>query len=328
MLMRALAGVVTMLAAIAPAAAHAPDPHRLPLGDALLSAEPERGHIWACRIDPDAGGADRDGPWIDAAAGTFDITRKPAVAGRVAWTPRFTILVRGDLRLFETNDLPSHPTGTFPIPASDPIYLYDRNPNRIRAQRMSLALPATPQPLARPQCAPGAVGILLTGAVLFSALDGPGRDAVAHEAQDGCQGHPQQGGVYHYHSVTPCLDVRRLPDGHSGLVGYALDGFGIFGRTGSGGQELGSEDLDACHGHVHAIPWDGRMVVMYHYHATLDFPYTVGCMRGAVDRETVRMVSGPPPSRGFGAAPPPPGGGRGGADLGLDLLLPGPPPQP
>ncbi|MGZ3305003.1 MAG: YHYH protein [Asticcacaulis sp.] len=146
------------------------------------------------------------------------------------------------------------------------------------------------------------MGILLSGAVLFNALDAPGRDAVAHETQDACQGHPQPSGVYHYHSVSTCVDDKRLSDGHSALVGYAIDGYGIFGRYGEGGKLLTSKDLDACHGHVHAIPWDGKMVVMYHYHATWDFPYTVGCMHGAYDMSVMRKISG------VGNGPPGDGG--------------------
>ena len=33
-------------------------------------------------------------------------------------------------------------------------------------------------------------------------------------------------------------------------MGYAIDGFGIFGRYGDGGKALTSADLDECHGHV------------------------------------------------------------------------------
>jgi hypothetical protein len=250
----------------------------------------------------------RDGPWIDTLKGTFDITRKTMVTGQATWAPHFAMQLRGDSRIFSTNDLPPHPTGVFPIRRSDPAFQYDPNPNAITAQTMTVSLPANPTLGSQPQCAPGAVGILLTGVVLFSALDGPGRDAVAHEVQDGCHGHPQPGGVYHYHSLTPCLEDKRLPDGHSALVGYALDGFGIFGQFDAGGRALSSSDLDECHGHTHVIPWDGKRVVMYHYHATNDYPYSVGCMRGAVQRENLRTLSGPPPSW-WGAGPPGPPGG-------------------
>jgi YHYH protein len=139
---------------------------------------------------------------------------------------------------------------------------------------------------------------------LFNALDAPGRDAVAHETQDRCQGHPQRSGVYHYHSLTSCIDDKPGPSGHSPLVGYALDGFGIFGNY-HDGKRLVSADLDPCHGHTHEIDWDGKTVAMFHYHATPDFPYTVGCMRGAYKMSDVRMISGPPPTGRPGGAGPP-----------------------
>ena len=302
------------LLAAPPARAHdaAPpgvDLTRLPIGDGKLSEAPKVGYIWPCRIMPGAGGAFRDGPWIKA-DGTYDFTRKAVVDGEVSWPHRYSVSLRGDRRLFSSNDLPDHPTGTFPIAAADDAFQYDRNPNSIRAQDFDFDLAANPALAAQPTCTPGAVGILITSSVLFNALDAPGRDAVAHETQDGCQGHPQPSGVYHYHSVTTCLDDKRLADGHSGLVGYALDGFGIFGRFGEKGVPLASGDLDACHGHQHLIPWDGKLVSMYHYHATWDFPYTVGCLRGAWSQADMMKISGgPPPGRGGpgGLGGPPPG---------------------
>ena len=74
-----------------------------------------------------------------------------------------------------------------------------------------------------------------------------------------------------------------MPDegtGHSPLVGYALDGFGIYGHRGEDGEVVTNEDLDECHGHTHEIEWDGQTVEMYHYHATWEFPYVVGCFHG------------------------------------------------
>lgn len=315
---RLMAAALTLVA-LSPASALAHDPApagvdltRLPIGDGKLSTAPKVGYIWACRINPGAGGAFRDGPWIRG-DGTYDFTKKAVVDGEVTWPHSYTVSRVGERRLFKTNDLPNHPTGTFPIAAGDDAYQWDRNPNSIRAQDFDLDLAAEPALADQPSCTPGAVGILITGAVLFNALDAPGRDAVAHETQDPCQGHPQPTGVYHYHSITTCLDDKRLADGHSGLVGYALDGFGIFGRFGENGAALKSADLDECHGHTHAIPWDGRMVRMYHYHATWDFPYTIGCLRGRWSQADMMKISGgPPPGRGGRGGPPggpPPGRG-------------------
>lgn len=307
-------GLLAAIAFVLPqfAAAHDPPPtppgidlRRLPLGDGRLSNAPRVGHIWPCRTDPNAGGAFRDGPWING-DGTYDFTAKAVVDGAVSWPSRYRIRREGDRRVFSANDLPNHPTGVFPIAADDDAYRYDRNPNSIREQDFGFSLAALPELAAQPSCAPGAVGILSSGVVLFNALDAPGRDAVAHETQDGCQGHPQRSGVYHYHSLTTCLEDRPAPGQHSALLGYALDGFGIFDRFGEGGRPLTSADLDECHGHSHAIDWDGARRVLYHYHATWDFPYTIGCLRGTWRMADMRLISGGPGGEG------PPDGGPGG----------------
>lgn len=275
--------------------AHAHDLTRLPLGDNLKSTAPEKGKLWPCLIDPAAGGAFKDGAWINKTTGTFDKTAKPIVLGDVAWPHQFSVSVVNQRRLFISNGLPDHGTGVFPIGFETEAYKIDRNPNWIKTQTINFTLPAKPQLAPRTSCAPGAVGILLSGVSLFSALDAPGRDAVAHEVQDKCDGHPQETGVYHYHSASPCLPDKRETDGRSSLIGYAIDGFGIYGSYAVAGKKLESKDLDECHGISSEVMWDGKRVAMYHYVATDDFPYTVGCIRGVFERATVETISGPRP---------------------------------
>jgi YHYH protein len=274
---------------------HAHDLKHLPLGDNLKSAAPEKGKLWPCRIEEGAGGAHRDGPWINFANGTFDKTAKTTVPGNVNWPHRFSVSVQGEARVFTGNSLPEYGTGIYPIPENSLAFQYDRNPNAIQEQVLQFSIPANPK-LSEAHCAPGAVGILLSGTPLFSAIDAPGRDAVAHEVQDACDGHPQISGLYHYHNVSACVADPHKINEHSALVGYAIDGFGIYGNAGEGGQELTNEMLDECHGHVGKITWDGKRTTMYHYHATPQFPYSIGCLRGTFDSKTVQILSGPPPS--------------------------------
>jgi hypothetical protein len=266
------------------------DRTQLPLGDGLVSTSPKAGYVFSCQTTFNGNGASTVGPWINTSASTYNFTAKTVVAGSVAWpTAAYTIALNptGTLRNVSTNDLPNHNTGTFPIAATDPAHAYDQNPNHIASQTVIYSLPANPT-MGTQTCLPmGVIGITLTGSVLYNALDALGRDAVAHEEQDLCQGHPDQSSEYHYHSLTNCL-----PDpgaGHSNLLGYALDGFGIYGVRGENGQVLTNADLDACHGHTHAILWDGQMVVMYHYHATYEYPYTVGCFQGAAAKAQVLL---------------------------------------
>jgi hypothetical protein len=320
--------VTALVWAIASTSGHAHDPTALPLGDGKLSQSPKVGWIWACHINPQAGGAQRVGPWINLAKGTYDLTAKAVVPGQVSWPSQFKLSIQNEQRVFSGNDLPNHATGTFPVPTNSDAYRYDRNPNSIQAQAMQVALPLWPTLAAQPTCVPGAIGFLLSGAVLFNALDAPGRDAVAHETQDACQGHPQESGVYHYHSLSTCVADKREPTGHSALVGYLLDGFGIYGPYGEKGQALASQDLDECHGHTHSIMWEGKLVTMYHYHATADFPYTAGCLRGSYKQADVATISGPRPQRGMqGPGGRPPEGGAGGPPGGAPPGPGGPPPD-
>lgn len=253
------------------------DLKHLPIGDGQISARPEVGAVWSCRTRFGRGGAHASGNWIQA-DGTYNLTAKPTVDGVVFWSSQFKMTLQNDVRVLISNRLPKDPTGQFPISPDDDAYAYDHNPNSITAKAYKIKLPATPQ-VAEASCLPlGAIGLLVNGGYFFNALDARGEDAVAHEIQDSCQGHPERDGAYHYHSVTTCLEDQGKE--HSTLVGYAFDGFGIYGHRGENGKMLTNADLDACHGHTHTIEWDGKQEQLYHYHATWEYPYTVGCYRG------------------------------------------------
>lgn len=243
----------------------------------MVSTAAQRGYVWSCMTQFNGGGVQATGAWLNG-DGTWDLTRKLTVDGAVAWPHEFTITVQGGQRVFQSNDLPDHMTGVFPISPADDAYQVDRNPNSIQSQSVRLELPANPVLAPQPSCVGGEVGIMLSGVLIFNSFDAEGRDAPANEVQDSCQGHPQQTGLYHYHSLSGCIEDTAA--GHSALMGYAFDGFGIYGYYGQDGAELTNAALDGCHGHTHTIEWDGRIVEMYHYHATHEFPYVLGCFRG------------------------------------------------
>lgn len=248
--------------------------------DHVRTSGPKRGYLYRCSRPNGQGGASQDGPWIDGS--TWDYTEKLLVDGAVDWSgASYSQSVSGSTRRLRGNGLPTnHLTGTYPVSPDDDVYRYDRNPNSIRPQSYEYELPARPRKAASAQCARGgAVGILDSGAMLFDAVDATGRDAAAHEVQDRCDGHPQISGVYHYHALPRCLKTGSKR-AHSKRIGWALDGFPIYGPRGTGGEYMRNSKLDACHGHSHAVKLDGRLQVLYHYHATMEFPYTVGCFRG------------------------------------------------
>lgn len=223
------------------------------------------------------------GPWIDSANGTWNAAEKVAVEGSNTWPGQFSETTNGSTRAIAANGLPIAPvaTGNFPISPSDPAYAYDRNPNNIGAQTFDFSVPANPAVAAAPSClSGGAIGITVTGVAIYDAFDAAGYDGVAHELQDACHGHPDQSSTYHYHGwLQACVPDNGSESQNSSLLGYAADGFGIYGPW-YGGKLLTSADLDECHGTTSAVMWDGKLVTMYHYVSTYDFPYTLGCYKG------------------------------------------------
>ena len=257
------------------------DPTKLPVGDSKTTTTmPAVGYLYECAVQSGGGGANTKGPWFNSDGTTWNASGKVSVQGNVNWISSFTASLVGSVLNIASNDLPNHSTGTYPIASSDPAFAYDKNPNKIAAQTIAWGLPGNPQVASQPTCVNGVIGILLTGAKLFNAVDGENRDANAWEIQDSCGGHPDSSSTYHYHSVSTCVPQKDTAGQHSPLVGYAADGFGLYGNQGENGLPLTNADLDECHGHTHAITINGVTVNQYHYHATKEFPYTVGCFRG------------------------------------------------
>jgi len=160
-------------------------------------------------------------------------------------------------------------------------------------------------------CIDGPVGITLNGISVLSYYPGTcGDDAVVEEGDtfDQCSGHAAESGDYHYHITPSCLldqmgDYDNVAE-HSPLIGWAFDGFPIYGPYGPGGDLIypcshSSADESACLdecGGTEQYEIDG---FLYHYHmvgpvgdlvseptdpvpGTDMKPYTVGCLKGVV----------------------------------------------
>ncbi len=148
-----------------------------------------------------------------------------------------TIVVEGNRRTITANGLPDHATGRFPN---------RDNPHAIAAQRYRYTVPA--KPAAAP--APIALRRQPFGIALNGVLFDPGtaeawqdnRDSGwSYEAKGGAfslgldtnNAHVQPNGAYHYHGLPVAL-LARLSGGKPALtlVGWAADGFPIYGQWG------------------------------------------------------------------------------------------------
>jgi hypothetical protein len=220
--------------------------------------------------------------------------------------------------IIHTKGLPNHPTGKFPESADGRF----GNPNFIQEHRKTYYIPVNPQVNPRHiftahdnsnHALPmGPIGIALNGVVFFNPFDANSQDA--SNMMDRCCGHPAPDNTYHYHKYPICLNSPWADEGkeHSPLIGFAFDGFPIYGPYES--ANVMAKDLTAENAlndfNLHFDKDRG-----WHYHVTPGkFPYIIGGYWGTEDpRDKTR---GPP---GGGGMRSPPGGGPPGG---------GPPPPP
>ena len=197
-----------------------------------------------------------------------------------------SIAIDDDRLIVTGNGMPDHEAGAFPGECG--------NPNAIGAQNDSWMLPITPAPTANPAVDSlvqmGPIGVMVNGVAFYNPYDGGGVEAPGTICMDSCNAHPSPDARYHYHQYSPCIEPES--GGHSSLIGYAFDGFPVYGpweEDDTLAAEIeGKRALDQCNGHFDAERG-------YHYHAiSLDlaverglpgdgFPWTIGCFAGEPD---------------------------------------------
>jgi len=107
---------------------------------------------------------------------------------------------------------------------------------------------------------------------------------------DECGGHPQPDGPYHYHLMPQVmndlldengiaeLSCTYIEQSSNSILGYARDGFPIYGSQESDGST--PTDLDDCNGHFGVT--DDFPDGIYHYHILNDeIPNILPCTYGA-----------------------------------------------
>jgi hypothetical protein len=209
--------------------------------------------------------------------------------------------------LVESDGIPTHAHGEFPNAT---------NPNSIKKQNYKFYIPLEPTPADKPRKTPfGPIGVAINGIPFYNQYNAEGADAVKLEVFDSCCGHPDPQGRYHYHKYPVCVKSPFKDEAgkHSPLIGYAFDGYAIYGPNGDDGKP--PTDLDECNGHTDAEHG-------YHYHVTAGYPYILGGYHGVVEEKNFDH-GGPPGAGRFG-----PPNGRGGPPLGPRGGRPpfGPPP--
>lgn len=131
---------------------------------------------------------------------------------------------------------------------------WPNNPNTPTDQNWTGSFPLTPaeQTSTKTSTGLGAIGLWTNGVAVFNAKDGMrwnaatqtfvqgitnngwNRNALYWEgiSFDACKGHPAPGGAYHHHISPACLYDESNSTVHSPIIGFAWDGYPIYGTFG------------------------------------------------------------------------------------------------
>ena len=167
----------------------------------------------------------------------------------------------------------------------------------IQASALDYTIPAMPQKVAETFSLPfGAMGVIISGSTVYNPYEGDGKTVALNAnftltnrngAQvaflDSCNGHPSPHPLahYHYHGLPACVTSQvDQKDGPSHIIGYAFDGFPIYGDRDINGAPIDPETLDDCNGIEGPTPEFPKGI--YHY-VLLQVPTvqsTIRCLHG------------------------------------------------
>ena len=126
----------------------------------------------------------------------------------------------------------------------------------------------------------GPLGVAINGVPIFNPCTQggcvTGGDTKALGQLDTCNGHAGRADDYHYHAAPNCLMANQPAnywDTHP--LGWALDGFAIFGYRDADGTTAARDSL--CEGNTKPAP---NAPPGYSYHVTDASPYVTNCLAG------------------------------------------------
>jgi len=139
----------------------------------------------------------------------------------------------------------------------------------------------------------GHVGVWTNGVSVFNALDANSYESAGIWNQnayffegssfDNCLGHPAPGGEYHHHVSPKCLYSITDSTHHSPIIGYAFDGYPIYGAygysdtNGTGGiRRMRSGYALRSITQRHTLP-DGTSLTASQYGPDVSTTYPLGC---------------------------------------------------
>ncbi|NBO16227.1 MAG: YHYH protein [Actinobacteria bacterium] len=177
---------------------------------------------------------------------------------------------------------------------------------RTKAQNYNFTIPTSPKYSSKTSSTSlGSIGVMISGAVLYNPFEGDGKsvamannftitnaDGISASFVDKCAGHPTpQQGAYHYHGLPTCVTAQvDKVSKPSHIIGFALDGFPIYGDRDIKGKQLTAKNLDQCNGIYSATPEFPKGIYHYVLLSTSDVRSSIACFHGEVDSSQIQAM--------------------------------------
>ncbi|SFD27127.1 YHYH protein [Pseudoalteromonas denitrificans] len=109
-------------------------------------------------------------------------------------------------------------------------------------------------------------------------------DTFALGQLDNCGGHAGRGDDYHYHVSPNCMIDSMENKTDNTIIGWAYDGYPLYGDKNPDGSVINDAELDVCNG-------QSDESFGYRYHTSTHAPYIIQCLVGEVDTSILPRVS-------------------------------------
>lgn len=148
-------------------------------------------------------------------------------------------------------------------------------------------IPSKPSLGTAPLTRDAALGVAINGVPIYDYTGGgemseadlyhhqDKHDTLLTEQLDICGGHAGRGDDYHYHVKPTCMIDNMANAGDAAIIGWAFDGFPIYGDNNPDGTPIAVGVLDVCNGQT-------DNTFGYRYHTSPAAPYIVQCLMGEV----------------------------------------------
>lgn len=245
----------------------------------------------------------------EAASSSTTISVLSAIKG-ANWNPTVKLVYSKSSVIMKPDGIPNHARDTYYAVPKAGIVVPDSSTANIikdptKAQTYSFTIPAIPKfSNTITKTSLGSIGVMISGAVLYNPYEGDGKtvamannftvtnsSGITASFVDKCAGHPTPAGAYHYHGLPSCVTAKvDKVEKASHIIGFALDGFPIYGDRDIKGRQIKAEGLDQCNGVTSATPEFPKGIYHYVLLATADARSSIACFHGVVDSSQIQAM--------------------------------------